>query len=231
MQHPQTLQLVRLLERIEHLDGLREIQTEGTPVTRTLAPMAAPLRGKLDAQPQHRINPQRLAPLHHQLQLRRHLQHQHYIQSQLLGLQRQIDELGILVAIADQQRLAVMHERQRRQQLGLAAHFQTIMVLPPILGHLLHHLLLLVHLDRINPTVPPLVPLVPDLLPEGLVQFPDARIQQIRKPEERRQMEIPVLLQQALDDLHQTHLGIVTVALQPHGGFPIAVHPEKPMTP
>jgi hypothetical protein len=62
----------------------------------------------------------------------------------------------ILEPVTDDRRV-VLGERGHRYQFGLAAGFETVPVLPAEVEHFLHDLPLLIHLDRVDAAVSPLV--------------------------------------------------------------------------
>ena len=63
-------------------------------------------------------------------------------------MEAEVDELLVLVAVADQAGLAGLHHGHGGDQLGLAAGLQAVVVTAAELGDLLDDLLLLVDLDR-----------------------------------------------------------------------------------
>ena len=60
-----------------------------------------------------------------------HLQHEEKVEAQALGLQAKVDELLILVAVADDAGLGVAHQGDRGDELGLGAHFQAVVIAGP----------------------------------------------------------------------------------------------------
>ena len=193
--------------------------------------MATSFGGELDADAQGWFDSQLFAPLHDERQLRGHFQDEDDVQPGLFGLQCEVDELRILVAVANEEGLPVVHEGQRGEQFRLGAHFDAIVVLFAILGHFLDHLLLLVDFDRIDAAVTALVALVAHFLAEGFVQFLDAGIKQIGKTKEGREMEVLVLLHHAADNLRQGDLGKVATVLEPDRNFSRLVAAEITISP
>ena len=70
-----------------------------------------------------------------------------------LGLQGQVDELVVLVAVADEEGLGVVQVREGRDELRLAPGLQAVVVALAELRDLLDDLLLLVDLDRVDAPV------------------------------------------------------------------------------
>lgn len=73
--------------------------------------------------------------------------------SQAAGLEAQVDEFRVLVAVADDAGLGVAHQGDGGDEFGLGTHFQPVMVVRPELGDFFHYLLLLVDLDGEHPPV------------------------------------------------------------------------------
>jgi hypothetical protein len=80
-----------------------------------------------------------------------HLHHQHGLQAHAAGVEGEVDELRVLVAVADDERLGVVHVRERGDELGLAAGLEAVVVPPAEARDLVDHLLLLVDLDGNTP--------------------------------------------------------------------------------
>ena len=210
MKHAQAIEHALVTQMIHHLHELRDVQAENARITAAAAPVACALRAQAEADAQRRPHAHFFAALKDELQLRRHLQHQNHLQAHLLRIQRQIDELLVLVAIAHDVGLRVVHVGQRRDELWLAASFEAIVILPAVAGDLLDHLLLLVHLDRVNTAVNALILRLGDRGGKTLVQFVDATAQQIAKTHQQR--ELRAALAQIMHDGCQRHglgLGLV----------------------
>ncbi len=166
VQHFKAGEIAGFLKLVHHVDDLRRVEPKNRFVPRGFLPMTGALGGKADPDPEIRQHGDFPRALQNQVQLARHLQHQHDLHSHLLGVERQIDELLVLVAVANDIRLGVVHMRQRRDQLRLRARLQPVVILFPELRDLLDHLPLLVHLDRINAAILALVLRYPDRLAE-----------------------------------------------------------------
>ena len=108
---------------------------------------------------------------------------------ELLGEQRRLDEGAVLVAVAQDQRLGVLLQRERDQQLGLGAGLDPEVEGAAVLDQLLDHVALLVDLDRVDAAVAALVVVLRDRLLEGAEQLLDARPQDVGEADQDRQVE------------------------------------------
>jgi hypothetical protein len=139
-------------------------------------------------------------------------------------LQRQVDEFLVLVAVADQIGLGVVQIGKRRDQLGLRAGLEPVMVALAEFGDLLDHLALLVDLDRIDSAVAALVAEFLDRRGERLVEFGDARMQQVAETQQHRQVGAAVA--QAADHLVKRDFLGPLAAAQPHGDLAAGIDGE-----
>ena len=104
------------------------------------------------------------------------------LQAHLLGVQGEVDELLVLVAVADEVGLGVVHVGEGGDQLRLASRPRGRSgSCSPNCGDLLDDLPLLVDLDRIDAAVLAAVAGVLDGLAERFVEFRDARWSRSRK--------------------------------------------------
>jgi hypothetical protein len=102
-------------------------------------------------------DPKGLRPLDDEIELAGHFDDKKALEAHFHGIQAKIDELRVLVAVADEAGLLVAHVRQRGHQLRLAAHFQAMMISLAEPRDLFHNLLLLVDLDGVDATILALV--------------------------------------------------------------------------
>ena len=109
--------------------------------------------------------------------------------AELLGEQGDLDVGTVLVAVADDQRVGVVHGRQDREQLGLAAGLETDAERPPEVDDLLHDVALLVHLDRVDrPVTAPILVLL-DRRGEALAERADAGGEDVGEADQHRHVE------------------------------------------
>ena len=117
------------------------------------------------------------------------LQHDHHRVAQLLADQGEAHELLVLVAVADDQVAGALVEAQHRHQLGLGAALEPDAVRRAELDDLLHHVALLIDLDRIDRGVGALVAELLDRRCEALRQLGDARLEDVGKAQQERQAD------------------------------------------
>ncbi len=104
---------------------------------------------------------------------------------QFLAHQGEPDEGLILVPVADEEGVGVVHNRQDGVQLRLGTGFQTDVVGTAELDYFLHHLALLVDLDGIDAEVVALVSVFLHGVVEGVGQVGDAGTQDIGKADQK----------------------------------------------
>jgi hypothetical protein len=130
--------------------------------------------------------------------------------AELLREQRDLYVLAILVAVADDQGLGVVHDRHDRQQLRLAARLEADVVGAAEVDHLLDHVALLVHLDRIDRAVPVLELVLGDRAAEALAQVADARREDVREADQQRHVQAAAA--QVRDQVVQVDAGAAVAA-------------------
>ena len=126
----------------------------------------------------------------------------------LVGQHRHLDELSVLEPVADDRRFVGRH-RDHGQQLRLGAGLEAEVVGTPEIEHLLDDLTLLVHLDRIDAAVAPLVLVLRDGRLEGRVDVGDALAEDVLEADQDGQPDASEL--QVIDELLQVNraLGIL----------------------
>jgi len=133
----------------------------------------------------------------------RHLQHHDDTQPHELAVESQVDELLVLVAVADKERVRVLQIGERGNELGFAPDFKTIVKASPVGGNLLCHLLLLIHLDGKNPPIHAAILKIGDGLGETVVEFLDASLKDAGKSQEKRRPDPAGI--ELVEDLRDTH--------------------------
>ena len=229
VQHFQAADVAGVLELIDHGDDLRGIEAEDRFVTGAVLPVAGALGGKADADAEVRQDAEFARAFEDEIELAGHFQHEHDAQAHFLGLEGEVDEFLVLVAVADQIGLGIVHVRERGDELGLGAGFKAVVVAFAELGDLLDDLALLVDLDRIDAAVFAAVFGILDRLAERLVDFRDAGMEQIAETEEHRQVGASIA--QAVDDFEERDLGLCLVILKAHGDMAVLVHAEEAVAP
>ena len=157
VQQPQRIEHARIPQARHGLDDLRRRKPELRAVPARILPLALARGRQLAPQSNQRPDIHASRRFQQQLQLAGLLDHDEHPPAQLAPQQRQLDELAILVAVADDQPLDILQHGQHRVQLRLRARLQPPAKLAAELDDFLHHLPLLVHLDRIDPEVVALV--------------------------------------------------------------------------
>ena len=109
--------------------------------------------------------------------------------TQLDAEHRHLDELRVLVTIANNQTADLILQRQAGQQFWFAADFEAEIKRLARVENFLHDLAELVHLDREHAAVTAPVTVFRDGIAEGLVQRFDPVAQDVLKPDEQRKLQ------------------------------------------
>ncbi len=179
-----------------------------------MIPMSGSLGREFEPDADDRPDTEHFRTGNDQLQLGRVFHHKDTLDPHLAGIEAQIDKLFVLVAVADQIGNGILHIGQCRDQLRFAARFQPMVVERTEFRDFLQHLLLLVHLDRIDAAIVALIVEFLDGAPKALVQLLDARIKNIRKAQQDGHVHSSV--GQAIDNLAQAHANAVSVRMHDH---------------
>ena len=201
---------VQELEAVEHVLGTQALhgghdlgrrEPELRARARRLDPLARALRR--EAHPHSEVGPDSQLPggLDHEVDLVEAVDHDDRSAAELLGQQRQLHVGVVLVAVADDQRVRRVQQRQRDQQLRLAARLQAHALGGAVLDDLLHHVPLLIHLDGIDAPVAAAVAVLLDGGLEGLAEPLHPAGEDVREADEQRgaqpaALEVPHQLQQ-----------------------------------
>ena len=128
VQHFQAADVAGVLEVIDHGDDLRGVEAEDGLVAGAVLPVAGALGGKADADAEVRQHAELARALQDEVELAGHFQHEHDLQAHFLGVEGEVDELLVLVAVADDVGLGIVHVGERGDQLGLGAGFEAVVV-------------------------------------------------------------------------------------------------------
>ena len=191
--------------------------------------MAGALGGEADADAEVGQDTDFARAFEDEVELAGHFQDEHDAEAHFLGVECEVDELLVLVAVANEVGLGVVHVGERGDELGLGAGFEAVVVFLPELGDFLDDLALLVDLDRIDAAVFAAVFGFLDRLAEGLVDFRDAGMQQVAETEEHGQVGAAVA--QAVDDFEERDLGLGLVVLETNGDVAGFVDAEEAVAP
>src|SRR5690606_6773043 len=135
------------LEQVHRLDQLLGVEAEEAPVATVLAPVAVHLGAELQTRADHGLDAEGAAALDDQRHLLGGFHHEDAGHAELAGPQAEVDELLVLVAIADDETLPIPEHGHGHQQLSLAAGLEAVVVARAEAGDLLDDVGLLVDLD------------------------------------------------------------------------------------
>ena len=207
MEQTQAVEHVRFLELIHDVNEFGGIEAEHAAVAARFGPLSPGPGGKLHADADHRLDAEFPAPFDDDRHFAGHFHDEDALDAQLGGIKREIDEFFILVAVADETGLMVGHGADGGDEFGFAAGFETVMEFASETGDLLHDLLLLIDLDRINAAVLSLKTGLLDRFRKGGMQQPDLGVEDIAQAEQHGHVHAAFL--DALDNFHQADCGTV----------------------
>ena len=222
VEHAQAAEVAGFLQMVDHSDDLGRAEAEDRLVAGAFRPVAGAAGREADADAEVRQHAELARALEHEVELAGHFKHQHHPESHLLGVEGEVDELLVLVAVADDVGLGVVHVSQRGDQLGLGAGLETVVVLLAELRDLLDDLALLVDLDRIDAAVFALVALFLDGLGEGLVDLGDAMAEGVLQADDEGGLEAHAF--GLLDHVHEPDVTVIGQRLHLHE--PPGIHGE-----
>ena len=202
MQKLQAVQHTGVADLIDDRDQLRRIEPEYAAVASGIGPLSACARGKLHAQPDIRPDSQRLAAFYNDRHFAGHFHDQNAFDPELRGVEPQVNELFILVTVADETRVRIRHISDCGDEFGFASRLESVMEFASEAGNFLDHLLLLIDLDRVDPAVLSGIIRLLDRFTETGVQKPYLRIQNISEAEKNRHIHAAFL--NAVHNFHET---------------------------
>jgi hypothetical protein len=228
MEQAQRVEPPRRPELLHHPHELGGAEAELAPLAGGVGPAAGARRGELDAHAGVRHDIHLLGHLEQGIDLRDLLDDDEDLVAELLPHEGQPDELLVLVAVADDEVVGPVGEREDRLQLRLAPHLQPHSMWPAEVQDFLHHMPLLVHLDRVDQRVLAVVLGLLDGDGEALRQALDTGAQDVGEAEQERQSH-PLRLQ-VLRQLVQVERALRFVG-RVHGDAPRLVDAEEADTP
>ena len=149
--------------------------------------------------------------------------------AQLLADERQSHELVVLVAVADDQVIGLLGQRDHGLQFRLGSAFESDAVWLPELVDLLHHVALLVDLDREHGRVLARVAVLLDCGLELLAELMHARAEQVGEPQQHRHGD--ALCLEILRELEQVDLTLRMIAIRAHDDVAPGIDVEISATP
>ncbi len=136
-------------KHLQRLQQLARREAELAGVAAAVLPLAAARRTQLDADADVGAQVETLGDVGYEVELVHLLYYQIDTLAHLVGQQRQLDIALVLVAVADDERIALGVHRDDGVQLGFRTRLQTEVELLAVAYYLLHHGVHLVHLDGI----------------------------------------------------------------------------------
>ena len=206
VQQLQAVEHLRLAQPVHRRHDLGGRQAELRAVARRLHPLAGALGRQPGADADHGAQVQVGRRGQDRLQLAHPVDRDHDAAPELLREQRGLDERAVLVAVAQDQRLGVLLQRQRDQQLRLRPGLDPEVERAAVLHQLLDDVALLVHLDRVDAAERAPVLVLDDRLLERAEQLLEARAQDVGEADEDREIEAAAaeVVHQFLEvDLHR----------------------------
>ena len=127
--------------------------------------------------------------------------------AKLDALECELDEGGVLVAVANNEGAGLVLKGHAGEELRLAPDLKPEGIRAPSLEDFLHHLAELVDLDREDAAVSPTVAILGNGGAKGLVEGDDAVAEDVLEADEERVLE--VACSGLLDHVHDVHLDAV----------------------
>ena len=177
---------VLLLQDLQRFEQLARRESELAGVAAALLPLAAARRGELDAYAQVRPYVQLLGKAGYELELVHLLHDEEDALAHLLGEQGELDVALVLVAVADDERVAVGVHGYHRMQLRLRACLQSEVELLAVADDFFHYGAHLVDLDGVDDEVLRLVSVFLGGNLEAAGSLLDAVVQDVREADQHR---------------------------------------------
>ena len=198
------LQAVRQAGGLEHFardEQVRGAQSELCVLPATQRPLSRAFRREPHADSDPRLRADLSRHGENLRQLLELLDDENDALAEFRAEQRILDQTGILVSVADDERFRIVVNRERREKLRLAAGFEAKMKRLSRGNDLRHDFLELVHLDRKDAAIDALIFELLDRRRKRAVHRLDAMPEQIVKPQDHRKFQ-PLLLRVG-DQFHQ----------------------------
>ena len=190
MDESQAVAHVLLVEHLQCFQQLGTGQAELRSVAAAFLPFSAAAAGQLDADADIRTDVEFLGNLGDEFQFVHLLHHDEYLLSHLLCQQGQFDVALVLVAVADNDRVALALHGNHGMELGLGTGFQSQVELASVRDNLLYHRLHLVHLDGIYHIVLALVVVLLRGFLEAAPRLLDAVVEDVGESQQDRRLYI-----------------------------------------
>ena len=189
----QGIEHVVFLENVHDIHDLGGGESEGRAFAAGLRPVTAGLGAEFDAHADLRPYVHASGLVEDDVEFAGHFQHEDDVEAHAQGVQTEIDEFLVLVAVADEAGFPALELAYGRDEFGLGTDFQTVMIGGAVLGDLFHDLLLLVHLDGEHAAIVTLVAQFADGGPERLMQKRNLGIENVLDAEQYGQIISAIL--------------------------------------
>jgi hypothetical protein len=220
----QNVEAAKRGELVDHLHQLAGREPELRLLSAALRPAPESFRRQLDANARRGLDAERVRGLEQHVELGQLLDDDEHLMPELLTHQSQTHELGVLVAVADNEVIRAFPEREHGLQLGLAAALQPNAVRRAELHDLLDDVPLLVDLDRVDRRVAALVSELLDRGAELLAQRLDARAKDFGEAQQERQPD--TLLLEIHRELEEIELPFGVSLVRPHDDMAVRADVE-----
>ena len=223
---------VEQLEAIEHVlrteardgaDDLRCRQAELRAVARRVHPLPRTATRESGANAEMGSDAELAGGLDDEIELAHAVDHDDRRAAEALGEQGELDVCAVLEAVADDQGVGRVEQRQRDQELGLAPRLDADAVFGTVLDDLVHDVPLLIDLDRVNAAETPTVSVPLDRVLKRRGELLDARRQDVGKADEQGGSQVAAL--EILDEGEQIDGGLFGV--RSHHDVPRIVDVEE----
>ena len=213
-------------ETVDHLEHLADEQPELRARPRALVPPPGALRRELDAHTDRRPHVVSLGVLDDQVELLEALDHGHDRSTELRRQDHGLDVARVLEPVADDQLVgAIAGEGHHREQLGLGPDLEPEAVVAPEQAQLLHDLVLLVDLDRVDRAVVAAVAVLLHRDAERLREAAQAVGEDVGEAQQHGRVDRPLL---------QSRHDVVEIGLagaRPRDDMALGVDREVPIAP
>ena len=229
MEQAEAVEHVLVLQVVDELHELGGVQAEDAAVAAGFGPLAAGARGELHADADHGLDFEHAAAFDDHVEFAGHLDDEDAAVSEHGGEEREVDELLVLVAVADHARLRVVERAEGGDELRLAAGFESVVEIFSETGDVLHDLLLLIDLDGEDAFVLALVFGLFDRLAEARVELVDAGFQDVADADQHGHVHAAFL--DAVDDVGQADRRGVLARIRGDRELALVVDVEIPGAP
>src|SRR5690606_9645640 len=175
------------LELVDDVHDLGGGEAELGAITGGVGPLAHAALRELGAHAERRPDAELLRRLEHQAELLDALEHDDDLVVEARRDERRLHVREVLVAVADDESVFVVHRRERDEEPGLGARLEAVAVVAPELDDVLDDVALLVDLDGEDAPIGAAILVLLDGLPETLVDESDPVLEDVRESDEERQ--------------------------------------------